>query len=107
MFILSEFITINIVNGVKNKTFTKEYANIMAVNYMLKGVLSESDVVSINEQIEAWEAEQIALNTPVINEDEEITEETEEASGMGEIEGESDASDELVTDSEDDGEPLT
>lgn len=60
MFNLAEFIITNTVNGVKNGTFTKEYANIMAVNYMLKGVLTQDDVVSINEQIEIWEAVQNA-----------------------------------------------
>ena len=107
MFNLSEFITKNIVNGVKNGTFTKEYANIMAVNYMLKGVLTEESVMSINSQIEAWESEQIALNTPVISEGEEITEDGEEVAETGEIESESGTSDELITDSEEDGEPLT
>lgn len=57
MFDLNGFITTNIVNGVKNGTFTKEYANIMAVNYMLKGVLTEENVIFINTQIEVWEIE--------------------------------------------------
>ena len=107
MFNLSEFITKNIVNGVKNGTFTKEYANIMAVNYMLKGVLTEDSVMSINSQIEAWESEQIALNTPFIEEVEEVTTEDENVAETGEIESESGNSDELLTDSEEDGEPLT
>ena len=80
MFELSSFIVKNTVNGVKNGTFSKEYANIMAVNYMLKGVLSEDDVVSINAQVEAWEAEQEAqnaLNGEVSNEGEEIITEEE------------------------------
>lgn len=61
MFDLNGFITTNIVNGVKNGTFTKEYANIMTVNYMLKGVLTQDDIVSVSTNIEAWEAEQNAV----------------------------------------------
>lgn len=57
MFNLKEFIVKNIVDGVKNGTFTKEYANITAVNYMLKGVLLEENIISINNQIEQWENE--------------------------------------------------
>lgn len=57
MFNLKEFIEKNIVDGVKNGTFTKEYANITAVNYMLKGVLLEENIISINDQIEQWEHE--------------------------------------------------
>lgn len=58
MFKLKEFITKNIVNGIKNGTFSKEYGNIMAVNYLVKGILSEEDVASIEAQIFAWETEQ-------------------------------------------------
>ena len=65
MFDLKNFIVTNTVNGVKNGTFTKEYVNIMAVNYMLKGVLLEEDVISISTQIESWEAEQNAVVEPV------------------------------------------
>ena len=68
MFDLKSFIVTKIVNGVKNGTFTKEYANIMAVNYLVKGVLTEAEVQSISEQIEAWE------NEPK----EEVEEQTEE-----------------------------
>lgn len=57
MFNLKEFIEKNIVDGVKNGTFTKEYANITAVNYMLKGVLLEENIISINDRIEQWENE--------------------------------------------------
>lgn len=75
MFDLKEFIVRNLVNGVKNGTFTKEYANITAVNYLVKGVLTEEHVVSVNTQIDAWEAEQ---NTVVETTEpsEEVTEDT-------------------------------
>lgn len=73
MFDLKNFIVTNIVSGVKNGTFTKEYANIMAVNYMLKGVLAEDDVIKISTEIEAWEAEQNAVVETVEPTEEEIT----------------------------------
>ena len=55
MFDLKAFIVTNIVNGIKNGTFTKEYGNIMAVNYLAKGMLTEENVIDIATQIEAWE----------------------------------------------------
>lgn len=61
MFDLNSFIVTNLVKGVKNGTFTKEYANITAVNYLSKGMLTENDVISVNAQVEAWEAEKNAV----------------------------------------------
>ena len=78
MFNLKSFIVKNIVNGVKNGTFTKEYANIMAVNYLVKGILAEENVIDIDTQITAWEADQSAVEEPVEVETEEIVEETTE-----------------------------
>ena len=78
MFNLKNFIVTNIVNGVKNGTFTKEYANIMAVNYLVKGVLTEENVVEVDTQITEWEAEQAVVEEPVEAETEEIVEETTE-----------------------------
>lgn len=80
MFNLRDFIVRNIVNGVKNGTFTKEYANIMAVNYLVKGVLAEENVVDIDTQITAWEAEQATVEEPVGDPIEEPVEETIEES---------------------------
>ncbi len=88
MFSLKEFIVKNIVNGIKNGTWSKEYANIMAVDYLVKGVLTEDDVASIDAQITTWEEEQASTNVdvpeevgpdePVTEEQEEVTEPTEE-----------------------------
>lgn len=79
MFNLKNFIVKNIVNGVKNGTFTKEYANIMAVNYLIKGVLTEENVVSVDAQITAWEAEQTTTEEP--DEDPTETENTQNEAG--------------------------
>lgn len=110
MFNLKAFIVTNIVNGVKNGTFTKEYANIMAVNYMLKGALAEDDVISVSTQIEAWEAEQEAqnaLNTEISDTvEEEVTEEETDVY-LGEYEAtDGDLLEESISNT-DDGEPLT
>lgn len=79
MFNLKEFITKNIVNGIKNGTFSKEYGNIMSVDYLIKGILTEEDVASIDAQITAWEAEQIAKEEAVEEiPSEEVTEPTDE-----------------------------
>ena len=75
MFNLKEFITKNIVNGVKNGTFAKEYGNIMAVNYLTKGILNEEDVANIDTQLTAWEESQ---SKPEESEPEELLKEVTE-----------------------------
>lgn len=75
MFNLKEFVVTNIVNGVKNGTWTKEYANIMAVNYLSKGILGIEDVAAIDAEITAWENEKKANETV---EEEPTVPETEE-----------------------------
>ena len=75
MFNLKEFVVKNIVNGIKNGTFSKEYGNIMAVNYLVKGILTEDDVASIDVQITVWEQavkEEVVEEVPT--EDEEPVE---------------------------------
>lgn len=86
MFNLKDFIVRNIVEGVKNGTFTKEYANIMAVNYLIKGILTEENVVDIDTQITAWEAEQATVEEPVGDPIEEPTEDPVEVETEGIIE---------------------
>ena len=76
MFNIQSFIVTNIVNGVKNNTFSREYASIMAVNYLLKGVLSEENIADIDAQLTAWELEKetvIEENIPVEELDESVT----------------------------------
>lgn len=57
MFNLKSFIVENIVNGIKNNTFTKEYGNIMAVNYLAKGIITEEEIIAIDDQITEWSEE--------------------------------------------------
>ena len=74
MFDLKAFIVKNIVNGIKNGTFEKEYGNIMAVNYLVKGVLTEENIVDIDTQITEWEASQTVEEPATEEETEEAVE---------------------------------
>lgn len=44
MINLKEFILKNLKDGVRNGSFSKEYANILLVNYSLKGIVTETDI---------------------------------------------------------------
>ncbi len=56
MFDIKEFIKTNLVNGVKNGAFAKEYAGILAVNYLSKGMLTETDVEEVATGMDALTA---------------------------------------------------
>ena len=49
MFNLHDFIFNNLVSGYKNGSFTKEQVSIYSVNYMTKGLFTETDVENLNE----------------------------------------------------------
>lgn len=57
MFNLKEFILNNLIKGVKNGTFTKEYASILATNYYIKGILNEQDLARFDEETREEEVE--------------------------------------------------
>ena len=67
MFNLREFIINNLIKGVKNKSFSKEYASILATNYFIKGILSEKDIIKFDTE-----------TTEIVEDVEEITETIEE-----------------------------
>lgn len=80
MFNLKEFIINNLINGVKNKSFSKEYASILATNYLLKGILSEEDLVRFDtettiEEVVEQPIEDIEM-TEQVETPEEVIEET-------------------------------
>ncbi len=52
MINLKEFILVNLKSGVKNGSFTKEYANILLANYSIKGIVSAEDIQAFSNQIE-------------------------------------------------------
>ena len=72
MFILHDFIFNNLISGYKNGSFTKEQVSIYSVNYMTKGLFTETDVEKLNEILSEEPAEDTADSVM----DEEITEET-------------------------------
>ena len=81
MFDLVKYIKEKMVNCVKKGIFDTDYAGIMAVNYLAKGLLVKEDVASIDAQISAWEQEQATKEE--VTEDiltEEVTEPTGEPS---------------------------
>ena len=49
MFNLHDFIFNTLVSGYKNGSFTKEQVSIYSVNYMTKGLFTETDVEKLNE----------------------------------------------------------
>lgn len=50
MFSLKEFVKNNLIQGVINGNFGAEYARIMGVNYLIKGILTEEDLHQIDQQ---------------------------------------------------------
>lgn len=50
MFSLKEFVKNNLIQGVINGSFGAEYARIMGVNYLVKGILTEEDLQQIDQQ---------------------------------------------------------
>lgn len=47
-FSITEFIKTNLIDGVKNGSFTREHANVKAVDYLTKNILSQADVQEID-----------------------------------------------------------
>ena len=57
MFNLHDFIFNNLISGYKNGSFTKEQVSIYSVNYMTKGLFTETDVEKLNEILNEEPAE--------------------------------------------------
>ena len=60
MFNLQDFIFNNLISGYKNGSFTKEQVSIYSVNYMTKGLFTETDVEKLNEILSEEPAEDTA-----------------------------------------------
>lgn len=71
MFNLKEFVLSNLINGVNKNSFSKEYASILATNYLLKGILSEEDIQRFDEETTKEEI----IEEPIEEIKEEIPEE--------------------------------
>lgn len=75
MFILHDFIFNNLVSGYKNGSFTKEQVSIYSVNYMTKGLFTETDVERLNESLSEEQAKDTA-DAPVADSDAVSTEDS-------------------------------
>lgn len=80
MFNLKEFIIGNLINGVKKNSFSKEYASILATNYLIKGILTEEDIQRFDEETKVEEVVEEIIE-PVEETTEEVVEEKTEESG--------------------------
>ena len=84
MFNLREFIINNLINGVKNKSFSKEYASILATNYFLKGIISEEDLSKFDAETTEEVVEEYVENESIVELDEELDEVIEAAENVAE-----------------------
>ena len=75
MFSMRDFVKRNIKNGVKNGTFTREYASILLIGYLGKGYISEDDIAEMDTYFDSLEV----VPEPVI----EPTEDVAEIEGQG------------------------
>ena len=76
MFNLHDFIFNNLVSGYKNGSFTKEQVSIYSVNYMTKGLFTETDVEKLNEILNEEPTEDTVDSVVADETTEEITNET-------------------------------
>ena len=51
MFNLAEFIVSNLTSGFSNGSFTQEQVNIFALNYLMKGLIEQSDFDAIQKHM--------------------------------------------------------
>jgi hypothetical protein len=57
MFDMAAFIKDNLINGYQNGSFTREQVNIYALNYVMRGWLTQDDVSEIQAAISPTEVE--------------------------------------------------
>ena len=64
MFSMRDFVKRNIKNGVKNGTFTREYASILLIGYLGKGYISEDDIAELDEYFDSLEVAEEPIEEP-------------------------------------------
>ena len=52
MFDLSQFAIDNLIKGYEEGSFTRAQVSIFAMNYMMKGIITQDDIVYINGQMD-------------------------------------------------------
>ena len=80
MFNLHDFIFNNLISGYKNGSFTKEQVSIYSVNYMTKGLFTETDVEKLNEILNEEPTEDTVDSVVADETTEEITTENDAVS---------------------------
>lgn len=65
MFEFNTWVVNNLVAGVKNASFSKEWAAIQLANYYVKGKVTESDIERFEEEATIPEAEDIIVDETV------------------------------------------
>ena len=73
-FNIGEWITDNLISGVANGTFSREYVAMLAANYLLKGLLAEAQVQRIAEETTPVAEDETADGTDGETSPEEATE---------------------------------
>lgn len=60
---LTKFATDNLISGYREKSFSRVQINIFSMNYMMRGILSNDDILFINDELdkidELWELEEL------------------------------------------------
>ena len=75
MFSMRDFVKRNIKNGVKNGTFTREYASILLIGYLGKGYISGDDIAELDEYFDSVEVvPEPVIEEPAIEPTEDIAE---------------------------------
>ena len=76
MFNLHDFTFENLVNGYRNGFFSKEQVSIYAINYMTKGLFTESDIEKINDILNEEHTEETSdeeMSEDIVDKSEELS----------------------------------
>ena len=60
MFNMAEFLKGNLITGFQNGSFTEQQVSIFATNYLMKGMLKQTDFEEIMDVLKPFEVEEEA-----------------------------------------------
>lgn len=67
-FDLSEFLTEGLINSVNNGLIPSDLATVYAGNYLVKSLITQTQVAQVSDAITAYEAAQVASEAPATSE---------------------------------------
>ena len=67
-FNLSEFLTEGLIDSVKNGLIPSELATVYAGNYLVKSLITQSQVIQVSDAITAYKTAQVAPAIPATSE---------------------------------------